>query len=197
MTDLKQYTEAFTIALGCTMDDFKIKPFDEKSTYGPMISQYKDRTYLIYDTDDLYNYAEECLTDDFLAMHLRPDDVSDIMEFAYNTQDFYSKLLVRLENDNRQELALLLAIHNATGEDFWQICSRFSSDPLLYGKAVVAAGETFDLESIKSELVEIFMQRGGEFLPVHVDGTFAEVILNEDTEQEKYFMIHDSEFSYD
>lgn len=197
MTDLKHYTEAFAIALKCTKDDFKIKPFNKGSKSGPMISQYKERTYLVYNTDDLYDYAEECLTDEFLAMHLRPNDVADIMEFAYTTTDFYSKLLAIAQKDDRHELTLLLGIHNATGEDFWDICSRFSTDPLLYGKVVVAAGQMYDLESIKGELVEIFMQRGSEFLPVHVDGTFAEVVLNEDTEQEKYFMIHDSEFSYD
>ncbi|MGN7514481.1 MAG: hypothetical protein ACTHOM_08905 [Allomuricauda sp.] len=196
MTDLKHYTEAFTIALKCTKDDFKIKPFNGKSSSGPMISQYKDRTYLIYDTDDLYNYAEECLTDPHLAIGLRPGDVEDLMEFTYTTKDFYGKLLSILDKEERIELSLMLGIHNATGDDFWGVCSRFA-DPLLYGKTIVAAGETFELEALKGELVEMFMQRGDEFLSVHVDGTFAEVILNEDTEQEKYFMIHDSEFSYD
>lgn len=196
LTDLKDYTEAFTLALGCTMDDFKIKPFNEKSTYGPMISQYKDRAYFIYDLDDLYNYAEECITDPDQAMYLRPDDVADIMEFAYETTEFYGHLLKLLDEREKQELSLLLGIHNATGEDFWHICYH-GSDPVLYGKAVYAAGKTFDLECLKIELVEIFMQRGEEILCAYVDGTFKEIVLNEDSEEEKYFLIHDTEFSYD
>ncbi|MFC4219398.1 hypothetical protein [Flagellimonas marina] len=144
MKDLKDYTEAFTIALNCTMYDFKIKPFNEKSSAGPMISQYKDRAYLVYNLDDLYQYAEDCITDPDLAMFLRPGDVSELMEFAYTTTEFYNKLLDLLDKDEKQELSLLLGIHNATGEDFWYMCYEFG-DSVLYGKAVYAAGLTFDL----------------------------------------------------
>lgn len=196
LKNLKDYTEAFTIALSCTMDDFKIKPFNKKSKAGPMISRYKDRSYLVYDLDDLYQYAEDCITDPDLAMYLRPEDVSDIMEFAYSTSQFYDKLLSLLGKDEKQELSLLLGIHNATGEDFWHICYDFG-DPALYGKAVYAAGQTFDLECLKGELVEIFMQRGDEIMSAYVDGTFAEVVLNEDSEEEKYFLIHDTEFNFE
>lgn len=196
LTELKDYTKAFTVALGCTLDDFKIKPFKGKSKSGPMISQYKDRSYLVYDLDDLYEYAEECITDPGQAMFLRPDDVADIMEFAYATTDFYDKLLPLLDDKEKQELSLLLGIHNATGEDFWHI-SYHHGNPDLYGKAVYAAGLTFNLEALKIELVEIFMHRGEEILCVHVDGTFKEVVLNEDSEEEKYFLIHDTEFPYD
>lgn len=196
LTDLKYYTEAFTIALKCTKDDFKIKPFNGKSDSGPMISQYKDRTYLIYETDDLYKYAEECLTDPHLAMDLRPGDVEDLMESAYTTEDFYGKLLSIIDKDDRIELSLMLGIHNTTGDDFWSVCSRFA-DPLLYGKVIVAAGQTFDLDALKIELVELFMQRGEEILCAYTNGLFSEVILNENTNEEKYFMIHDTGLHYD
>lgn len=196
MTDLKDYTEAFTLALKCTKDDFKIKPFNDKSDLGPMISQYKDKTYLIYETDDLYKYAEECLTDPHLAMDLRPEDVEDLMELAYTTEDFYRKLLSISDKEDRIELSLMLGIYNATDDDFWSVCSKFA-DPLLYGKVIVAAGQTFNLDALKVELVELFMQRGEEILCAYADGLFSEVILNENTDQEKYFMIHDTGFHYD
>lgn len=190
------YLEAFMITLGCSRDDFKIKPFN-KGKSGPMIAEYKDMTYLVNSLEDLYDYAELCLTDVYAAMLMDPGAISDIMESAHTSDQFFTNLLKADNELDKADLALLLGIHNTTGEDFWYVFYNHANDPTLYGKAIVAAAETFDLESLKRELVEIFQQRGDEILCMFVDGLFSEVVLNENSKNEKYFLIHDVDYIFE
>ena len=194
----EKYTQAFEQALNCNKKDFLIKPMYKGHKKTPMIAKYRERTYEILSSEDLSIKAEEHLTGDF-GMYLDCNTVNVVMEEVHVHVEFHQNLLAKIhDKGERNQLSLILGIHNATSDaNFWELLQQYM-DPLSYAAAIHAATETYDnLEGLKSDLVEEWIVNGKDLLSAHVNGVFEETILYENTDREEAFYVYDSDFDYE
>lgn len=194
---IPRYKEAFAEAFNCSKSSFKIKRYYDKGVEDKScVAEYKGNYYMISSLEDLYDLANTYLTDTDMANYIEPSLVSEIMEDPQHQRRFYEYLLELVASEDYQKLNLILNIYLLTSEDFWDILYRFSNFE-LYGAGVVAAAKCYDLEVLKTELVQELIANGDEYLNQFDEGFFKEVVFEEDTERETSFFIYQVDYSWD
>lgn len=182
--NVEKYQEAFTKFFGCGCEDIETRELFEN---GPVLIKFKDQLYEVDSSLDMYNHIKLSLTCKDEAMLIPLEYWIEVAEEVHLVPDFIEKLTSELNGVNEFEMlniAITISTHaSKSAKIFWNTIYSLD-DTELYPKAILAASQTYDLECMIEELLELMVDDGIEMFNEMQDGIFESIDLNEDTSLE-------------
>lgn len=188
---MKKYVKAFEKFSNSEHDKFEIKEYWEN---GPALTNYCGKVYRVDSTEDMYNHIKNSLTVIDSAMHLPLSLWIEVAEEVHLVPEFTERLIVELggpEEFSNLNLAFNLSRHASNSANvFWN--TLYSLDDIeLYPKAIIAASQTYNFESMLEEVMELMISEGVNVFNQMQDGVFETIDLNEDdASDESIFYIY-------
>ncbi|MEO2071364.1 MAG: hypothetical protein ABGW99_08510 [Zunongwangia sp.] len=169
---VKNYERAFSNAMHLDSKEFQIKRRFKNDKNQSCLVQSDNGVFIISSLEDLYELAETYLTDNDMAMYLDDLAASEAFEEVHYKIEFYDKLFTYIEKEDWPDLNMALNLHKLTEIDFWNAINTYCS-PEVFGFTVVTAAKFFNLDILKSDLVEYIIENGEELLNHFQDGFFS------------------------
>jgi len=181
---LANYHEAVQQHFGWAPSEYEMV---EYYANGPALVRHGEAVYQVDSGYDLNQQARAYLGEQAVDFH--PAWAPDVMEEVHYKTDFYQALLGGIAHDALQlaQLQTAMAISKITVDDpifaFWVSLQHLSPNE-LYPLAIEAATETYDLESMVTD-VEVFLcGEGSTYLTEMADGFFESVQISEPTDEQ-------------
>lgn len=172
-------SNAFIKLLKCATDDINTIVITE----GQCIKVfYQNQTYKVCTWDWLYDDVKQMLSDVDYAAHINIDIwLQSTQEGCLNTPEFYIKLVDVLDNIEQVSMlnmALSISSYNNNKEKvFWNTLYSIDNTGIVFGKAIVTAAETFDIETLAQEILYGRLENGITEYNQVPDGMFESVLL--------------------
>lgn len=136
----------------------------------------------------MFEFFKDSLTDIDSAMHVPLEHWIDVAEDVHAESKFIENLIHKLDEESEFiHLNMAINICKYASNDssiFWE--TVYSLDDIgLYSKAIIAACETYDLESMIQELMEYMILDGENCFTQMKDGIFRTIDLDEDDSSNK------------
>jgi len=188
---LKKYRKAYEEFSGVKNEEYKIK---EDWPSGPALVKHKDDVYRIASEEDMYNHFKQLLTDEEEACLVHLGYWIWVAENVHLEPRFIGELYRKLDNKEQIEtlnIALNFCSCASGGASvFWNTLFELD-DYKLYPKAIIAACETYDFESMLEDYMSYIIEDGENQFPELVGGTFETVELGgSETKVGEYFYLY-------
>ncbi|MBQ4818895.1 hypothetical protein [Aquimarina sp. MMG016] len=193
------YKKAFMKAMNCKIDDFKAQRWANEMNNTSMLAEYKGRMYKI----DTFNDIKSSIIEDLNfpeGRYIPASAISYALEDdeVHRTSEFYFKLLeiINKNEEEKNNLSLILAIHNTTNDNFWYLLESLGGQE-LYSNAITALCKVFDEDRLISGIVSYTIENGDKQLCMFTNGIFKTVLLNSNMPSEEHFYIYDVDYNFD
>ena len=181
---LANYHEAVQQHFGWAPSEYEMVEYHAN---GPALVKHGENVYQVDSGYDLNQQARAYLGEQ--AADFNPAWAPEVMEEVHYKTDFYQSLLGTIADDALKltQLQTAMAISKLTVDDpifaFWVSLRHLSPDD-LYPLAIEAATETYDLESMVTDVETFLCSEGSTYLTEIGDGFFESVEINEPTEEQ-------------
>jgi hypothetical protein len=187
----KYFAEAFCALLKCKSGEFAIKMIAENLSAQ---IEYQGNIYQVDTYQWLYDDVLDMITNTDHAQHINISIWLQVSEDALSCQDFYFNLVKTLEDPEEATLLnLALSISSFTPdrkETFWYTLWRLDRIGSLFGRAIVAAAKTFNLNVLADEILDLMIANGNTEYNAFVEGVFGSVQVPINSDDELTFYIY-------